>query len=222
MTLYVKSKPLSLVMKNDYQGYIIDTDSRIHAFDLNQHCPKYCGTFNQSIKGQGKLLILKDELLYFNKEYQRIYAFSLEDRKQHWYYYQNLKNQYIMDVTVHKDSILLLCYNTFNKHAYVYGLDRENAQLVNYIRFLHKDQEPTSMTTYKQGIILYKDHYENVIELSEDLQSIKRIYGQLIIPNREYTYTLQNNILACYHNTNHELKVKQMNKYYVGVNTILQ
>lgn len=206
-------------MKNNQQGYIIDKCKRIFEFQLGETGFTYCGTLNHEKIGQGKLMYYRGQCLYFNPIHQKIYAFSLEDKKQHWYYYQKRKHQTIIDVDVFGDQLMLLCRNAFNGHIYVYELNVTDMVLINRLRFLHHG--PLYMSHYKEKLILYDNEYRVVLLLDQCCERDKTQIKYLIIPDEGITYYIQDEQLIGFNKYTQEIKAHDLGQYYIGINTVL-
>lgn len=220
MTLKPSSELQSLVMKKNGQGYIIDSRKHIYYFDIEKEQLTYLMTLNKELEGYVKLLVNKDELLLFTRSQQKIYAFSLKDKRQKWYFYQHIKDQEIQDVEIHNQHIMILIKNRRNQYYYLNELDLFNETLINKKRFKNKCY--LYIGRYKECLVLFDKDYR--IHERLDLQTYSDLDNKanMLITKQNEKYFLNDKYIVTYDNNFKAIDYYNTDNYLVGINTVLE
>ncbi|WP_105618604.1 hypothetical protein [Vallitalea okinawensis] len=220
MTLKPSTEIESLVMKKNGQGYIIDSRKHIYYFDIIKEQLTYLMTLNKELEGYVKLMISNNELLLFTRSQQKIYAYSLQDKRQKWYFYQHIKDQEIQDVEIHEQHIIILSKNKRNQYYYLNELDLLNETLINKKRFKNKCY--LHIGRYKECLILFDEKYE--IHERLDLQTYCDLdkKANILVNNLNEKYFLNDNYIVTYDNHFKAIEYYNTDNYLVGINTVLE
>lgn len=121
----------SMYRLNNWQGYFLNDKGKVYYFDLNTNTNDYLFTLRPPHQGREKIIVKEQELYLFRENEQRIYAISLKNKAQKWYYYNKSKERKLTDFDVLEEACVLYYKNDGAKSGYVQIMpikDRETVE----------------------------------------------------------------------------------------------